>query len=123
MDGIMMRVFLAGLLLAGATAPPMAQDLRPARPSSPPVVQFAAADRGRTLSLQMCAECHAIERGRTRSPNAEAPAFQAIANTPGMSPLALRAFLYSPHRLMPNIVLTRDEADDVIDYILSLASK
>jgi hypothetical protein len=33
---------------------------------------------------------------------------------------ALYAFLTTPHELMPNLVLTPDEAADVIAYILSL---
>lgn len=38
---------------------------------------------------RVCAECHAIERGQRQSPNAQAPAFEAIAKMPGMTSIAL----------------------------------
>jgi mono/diheme cytochrome c family protein len=119
----MMRIMTAAFLMAILAQPLAAAETR--KPLSPErgTLRFAAADRGQTLARQMCADCHAVERGRTASPNAEATPFQVIANTAGMSPLALRAFLYTPHRRMPNIVLSRDDADDIIDYILSLSPK
>jgi mono/diheme cytochrome c family protein len=120
---IMMRAWLVAGFMAGAMAPLAAGGVRTEPPPAASLLQFAAADRGQTLARQMCADCHAIERGRTTSPDAEATPFQVIANTAGMSPLALRAFLYTPHRRMPNIVLNRDDADDIIDYILSLSPK
>ena len=100
-----------------------AVEIRPVAPSRGGLVRAASVERGPALARQVCGECHAIERGRTTSPNPEAPAFQVIADTPGMSNVALRAFLYTPHRMMPNIVLSRDEADDIIEYIRSLAGR
>ena len=55
-----------------------------------------------------------------RSPNANAPRFQAIASIPGMTATALSAALNTPHRVMPNIMLATDEQADIIAYILSL---
>jgi hypothetical protein len=49
-----------------------------------------------------------------------APDFQAIANTPGMTATALRAFLQTPHPKMPNLILTPEQSDDVIAFLLSL---
>jgi hypothetical protein len=34
--------------------------------------------------------------------------------------LSLRVYLQTPHATMPNIVLTPEETDDVISYILTL---
>jgi hypothetical protein len=48
-----------------------------------------------------------------------APDFQAIANTPGMTGTALRAFLQTPHPKMPNLILTPEQSDDVIAFLLS----
>jgi mono/diheme cytochrome c family protein len=76
------------------------------------------ASRG--LALRLCAECHAIEKRYARSPNANAPRFQAIASTPGMTAIALAAALNTSHHSMPNIVLAADEQADIIAYILSL---
>lgn len=42
--------------------------------------------------------------------------------TPGMSPLALRVILETPHRSMPNLTLTADELRDITAYIMSLRS-
>jgi hypothetical protein len=47
------------------------------------------------------------------------PDFQAIANTPGMTATALRAFLQTPHPKMPNLILTPEQSDDVIAFLLS----
>jgi hypothetical protein len=67
-----------------------------------------------------CAECHAIQKEYARSPNANAPRFQAIASTPGMTPIALSAALNTSHHSMPNILLAADQQADIIAYILSL---
>ena len=48
------------------------------------------------------------------------PAFRDIANTPGMTAMALKVFLTSSHPKMPNLILTPEEAADVTAYILSL---
>ena len=37
----------------------------------------------------------------------------------GMTDAALRAFLSHPHGAMPDLVLTRAEIDDLIEYIRS----
>ena len=46
-----------------------------------------------------------------------APAFQTIANDPAVTALSLRVFLRTPHKNMPDLVLTETETDDVIGYI------
>ena len=48
------------------------------------------------------------------------PAFRDIANTPGMTGTALRVFLRTSHPKMPNLILTPEETEDAIAYILSL---
>jgi mono/diheme cytochrome c family protein len=76
--------------------------------------------RGRLLARQVCAECHAVERNQFRSRNGLAPSFTAVAATPGMSAVALNAFLHTPHRAMPDLILNDDQVRGVIAYILSL---
>ena len=78
------------------------------------------ASRGLALAQRLCAECHAIEKQYARSPNANAPRFQGVASTPGMTAMALSAALNTSHHSMPNILLTADEQADIIAYILSL---
>ena len=69
---------------------------------------------------EVCAGCHAVRRGETRSPAAEAPSFERIANVPGMTSLALAVALRTPHRTMPNLTFEAAELRNVIAYILSL---
>jgi mono/diheme cytochrome c family protein len=79
---------------------------------------------GRAFALEVCAACHVVS-SRQLAPArfAVAPSFHAIANTPGMTATALTAFLTTPHKTMPNLILHPDEAADVIAYILSLRDK
>ncbi len=89
----------------------------------------AAADplgdpaKGKAYAANICASCHAIEPGEQASPVGEAPTFQNVADTPGITRTALIVFFRTPHRTMPNLVVQGDEADDVIAYILSLKVK
>ena len=76
--------------------------------------------RGFVLAQRLCAECHAVQKEYARSPNANAPRFEAIASTPGMTAIALSAALNTSHHSMPNILLGPEEQADIIAYILSL---
>jgi hypothetical protein len=55
----------------------------------------------------VCSPRHALtaEQAAQRT-IAIAPDFQTIANTPGMTATALRAFLQTPHPKMPDLILT-----------------
>jgi mono/diheme cytochrome c family protein len=52
--------------------------------------------RGFVLAQRLCAECHAVQKEYSQSPNANAPRFQAIASIPGMTATALSAALNTP---------------------------
>jgi mono/diheme cytochrome c family protein len=82
--------------------------------------QVGAPQEGRALAQEVCSECHAIGRGQVRSPNARSPAFSELATTPGMTPVALMVALTTPHAGMPMFMLTADQREDIIAYILSL---
>ena len=77
-------------------------------------------DRGLNYARQVCAHCHAIRKGDENSPHHLAPSFEKIANSPGVTGIALAAILHSVHENMPNFVLSENERDNVIAYILSL---
>ena len=81
-------------------------------------------EAGRVYAREVCSPCHAVtaEQASQRS-IAIAPDFQTIANTPGMTATALRAFLQTPHPKMPNLILTAQQSADVIAYILSLRDR
>ena len=82
--------------------------------------QIGAPQDGRVWAQEVCAECHAIGKGQARSPNARSPAFTELATTPGMTPVALIVALTMPHAGMPMFMLTADQREDIIAYILSL---
>ena len=78
------------------------------------------AAKGHEYVQQICSECHAIEKGRRPSPNGQAPNFETIAKTPGMTAIALTAVLRTPHRNMPNIIIANEDIRNVVAYVLSL---
>jgi cytochrome c len=78
-----------------------------------------SASAGHRLADAWCKDCHAIEATTTGNVDA-APAFAAIANQPSSTELSLKVFLRTSHRSMPNLVIAPDQADDLVNYILSL---
>jgi mono/diheme cytochrome c family protein len=76
--------------------------------------------KGAVFAQEICAECHAVQAGQPRSPNGQAPTFETVAKTPGMTAIALTAILRTSHRAMPNIILADDDLRNVITYIMSL---
>jgi mono/diheme cytochrome c family protein len=78
------------------------------------------AAKGRQIAGQWCASCHGIEPTDRFSPSAGLATFRVIANTPGMTGIALAAFLQTPHKGMPDLIIPIDQRDDLIAYILSL---
>ena len=79
------------------------------------------ARQGRAFAQRVCSGCHGIVLGAS-SLAAGAPNFYAIARTPGMSSLALRVALETPHHSMPNLMLTADELSNITAYIMGLRS-
>jgi mono/diheme cytochrome c family protein len=75
---------------------------------------------GESFAREICATCHDVEKGRHGISLEGAPAFQDVADDSAMTSLALRVFLRSPHEVMPDLMLSDTETDDVIAYILSL---
>jgi mono/diheme cytochrome c family protein len=82
--------------------------------------ELGDAKAGLAYADGVCAECHAVKKGQRVSPHERAPAFEVVANTRGMSEMALRVWFQSPHPSMPNLVLTERLADDLVAYIMSL---
>ena len=85
--------------------------------------QDADVAAGKAYAEQICAACHAVQPGEMDSPLYEAPPFQDVADTPGMTELALSVWLQSSHPTMPNIILEPDDMRNVIAYIRSLEDK
>ncbi len=57
------------------------------------------------------------------SPNPDAPSFQSVADTTGMSARALVVWLQTSHPTMPDLILKPDEMDNVVAYIMSLRTR
>lgn len=79
---------------------------------------------GRRLAELVCNACHQIDAEVAQpGPNARAPSFASISRSPSTNELALKVFLRTSHAEMPNIMLTAEETNSVIAYILGLAAK
>jgi mono/diheme cytochrome c family protein len=103
------RLTLAGTLLLALSSQAFAQE--------------ADIEAGAAYAEQVCAACHAVLPNETISPLPEAPPFQSVADTPGMTELALTVWLQSSHPTMPNIVLEQNDLRNVVAYIRSLKTE
>ncbi len=79
--------------------------------------------RGRDYATAACSDCHAVSAGERTSPNPRAPAFETVANTPGMTGMALSAWLHTSHPTMPNLIISAARTDELAAYILTLRKK
>ena len=84
------------------------------------IAQDGDRNAGLALARRVCSECHTVDRSQAPSPNPASPRFEVIAKVPGMTAAALSVALLTPHRTMPNVILSPDELRDVVPYILSL---
>jgi mono/diheme cytochrome c family protein len=82
--------------------------------------ELGNAARGQAYAKDNCAECHAIDKLTEYSPVRAAPRFERLANTPGMTGMALTAWLYSSHKSMPNLIVRDENLDNLVAYIRSL---
>jgi len=79
------------------------------------------ARHGRDFAFDNCRPCHVVafdQKSPTRF--SDAPDFMRIANNAATTNLSLAVWLTNPHPTMPSLVLSPQEAGDVIAYILSL---
>jgi len=92
--------------------------------AGPAIAASADPRTGEQIAKSDCASCHAVGRdaGET-SADPKAPRFIDVAKMPSTTELSLKVFLRSPHKTMPNIILTREEIDSVASYILGLGGK
>jgi mono/diheme cytochrome c family protein len=88
--------------------------------ASAATAQAQDPQEGAKWAVNVCGECHAVARNQPHSPNVRAPSFVELANAPGMTTAALTVALTTPHAGMPMFVLTSEQRQDIIAYILSL---
>ena len=80
------------------------------------------AEKGHAFAREACTSCHRIEPG-VKWPHGDAPTFQQIADTRGMTGTALTVWFQTSHPTMPNLILSAADKADVIAYILSLRGR
>ena len=84
---------------------------------------YAAAgntEAGRLLVTRSCSSCHAVDAALTATDGA--PPLSAVAKTNKERPAWIRGWLMDPHSPMPQIMLSRQQIDDIIAYLSSLPS-
>lgn len=93
-----------------------------------PIIWFVAlpaayagnASDGRAIAERWCVSCHDIGAGDTRSAKDMAPTFESVAHRANLSREHLETWIGNPHPPMPNLHLTREEVDNLVEYIQSL---
>jgi mono/diheme cytochrome c family protein len=83
-------------------------------------VEVGDAGRGLAYARANCSECHAVEPREMISPFPDVPPFREIANTPGISELALISFFQTPHPTMPDFIVPSADIRDLIAYFATL---
>ena len=81
----------------------------------------AAQDRsvGGSLAVRWCMACHVVEPNQSTATD-NAPTFRAIAARPGTTAASLDRYLSVGHTLMPDFLLSSEERNALVAYILSL---
>jgi len=73
---------------------------------------------GREVAERWCASCHAIAPGQAS--NEQAPSFESIIQDRDRSDEWISTWLSTPHDVMPDLTLTRDEIAALVAYFDSL---
>lgn len=76
-------------------------------------------DSGAQLANEVCAACHVVSPDQMIDPGI-GPSLLEVVEHPATTEISLRAFLQTPHATMPNLMLSREETDDLIAYLLAL---
>jgi mono/diheme cytochrome c family protein len=115
---VLIGVICAGVSACAANPGPHSDTVNPPRAveNSP----AALGSAGRAYAERACASCHAVAPRQSVSPDPKAPAFETIANTPGMTTMALNVWLHTPHRTMPGLIVNPDRIEDLSAYLQSL---
>ena len=118
----MRHLWIIGLLASGAAWAQEAPD---------GVAPLPDPGRGLDIALETCAACHAVRAGEGQAmepqrlpfPLGVPLPFEDIANTSGVTEPALLAWLFTTHPTMPDIIVSPQEARDLVAYILSLGEQ
>ena len=122
-------VFAPAPSVQATIPPPPAPAARPS--NAPPRIGIAGiaqgadtqgnARHGRDFAFDNCRPCHIVAPNQESARRfATGPDFQSVANTRSITRFSLIVWLTNPHPTMPSLVLSPQEAADVIAYIESL---
>jgi mono/diheme cytochrome c family protein len=75
---------------------------------------------GATLAREVCAKCHIVSEDQIDDPGVLAPTFFEVVADPSVTALSLRVFFRTPHANMPDLMLSPEETDNIVSYLLSL---
>jgi mono/diheme cytochrome c family protein len=78
---------------------------------------YGDAQRGKDYVERLCTTCHAM--GVTGTDGA--PPLALLKKDFGKTDSYIRRFLFAPHKPMPPVVLTNQEVEDIIAYLLGPA--
>jgi mono/diheme cytochrome c family protein len=107
------RVLLAaGMVLVAVGSAGRAQTDSPGNPAF-----------GRQVAEDFCSECHAVLPDQEQTRRQSAPNLVKRVRDPGVTEMALRSYLQTSHPQMPNIMLNREQTDDLVAYLLSLKER
>jgi mono/diheme cytochrome c family protein len=90
---------------------------------------FAATDSpgnpgfGRGLANDLCGDCHIVSPDQEASGGRLGPNLVERARDPEITELALRSYLQTTHPVMPNIMLSQQQTDDIIAYLLTFKER
>jgi len=74
---------------------------------------------GQIVAERWCAACHLVGPDQLRALDG-VPTFAEVARREDVTAEGLRVFLSSPHPLMPDMALTRDEIRSLVAYIKTM---
>jgi mono/diheme cytochrome c family protein len=77
-------------------------------------------ETGHQLARQWCAGCHLIGPDEKTSSTDTAPPFAEIAKDQAETEERLKGWLSQSHPAMPDLMLSREQNDDLVSYLLSL---
>ena len=74
---------------------------------------------GGRLAVRWCMACHVVEPNQSTATD-NAPSFRVIAARPSTTASSLNLYLSIGHTLMPDFLLSSQERNALVAYILSL---
>lgn len=120
-DHRLIAVLTAALLLSLAACNKTQAVETTTTPSPNAPALSEAATRGQAFAQAHCSACHAVEINRL-SPVPEAPSFEAVVNTPGLTQQTLGTWLRDSHNYpeIMNFEVEPEHIEDLSAYMLKL---